>query len=773
MIRTPSGGVRPTFRIGLALIALAAASIAPADAGSISGMIRGPVGEGLPGAVVTVALPSGDEVAYGVTGTGGIFRIDGLAPGDYVIRADLPAFHFTSASDVAVSEDEVTRIVLTLASRTFRDTVGVGASAPEGTIESMELREAAARDLGEALADRPGIWKVRKGGIANDIVVRGLREDDVTLLIDGARVAGACPNRMDPPAFHLDSAEIERVDVADGAGVMTAAGGLGAVVNVTTRRPSPGFAAQASLAAGSWDMRNPSAVVSLGSDRAAVLAGGSWRSGAPYEDGAGRRFTELANYVQEAGDADAYEVATGWIRAYFAPSDGHEVSLSVAHQEAEDLLYPALLMDAAYDDTDRLVLGYSWEAPGDTIVTGLRTTVYATRVDHWMTDRLRASSSGASHGWSMGTMAETEVGGVTGEVEIGSFVVGVDAYRRSWNVWTAMAGMGYARQASLPDVDSEVLGVSARWSGEIGDATALDLGIRHDWMDAAADPAIANTDLYAAYHLTRRTERDDAVPSATARLRRSLGAGTTLTVGLSRTARPPDPRELFFALKRGAADWVGNPRLETPRATRAEVALDLQGIAGFIRASAWIDRVDDFITVYGQDRRTEVPGVPNLRARSWANVDARLWGISLHGSRAVSNRLVVRASADLVRGSHDPRAELGIRDGNLAEIPPLTGRLAVRWHRPGLFAELEGVAADRQDRIDHDLGETPTPGWTVVNAVAGWERGPWRLQLNLDNLLDRDYAEHFSFQRDPFRSGVILHEPGRSFTVTAGFRNSH
>jgi iron complex outermembrane recepter protein len=32
----------------------------------------------------------------------------------------------------------------------------------------------------------------------------------------------------------------------------------------------------------------------------------------------------------------------------------------------------------------------------------------------------------------------------------------------------------------------------------------------------------------------------------------------------------------------------------------------------------------------------------------------------------------------------------------------------------------------------------------------------------VDNLLDRFYYDHLSFQRDPYRSGVRIPEPGRT-----------
>jgi hypothetical protein len=41
-------------------------------------------------------------------------------------------------------------------------------SAPRDSLEAGAIRESGARDVGEALDGRPGIQKLRKGGIANE-----------------------------------------------------------------------------------------------------------------------------------------------------------------------------------------------------------------------------------------------------------------------------------------------------------------------------------------------------------------------------------------------------------------------------------------------------------------------------------------------------------------------------------------------------------------------------------------------------------------------------
>ena len=86
----------------------------------------------------------------------------------------------------------------------------------EDSLEVREVRESSAKDVGEALTKLSGVSKFRKGGIANEIVLRGFRRDNINVLIDDVRLHGACPNRMDPPEFHVDFSEVEKIEVIKG-----------------------------------------------------------------------------------------------------------------------------------------------------------------------------------------------------------------------------------------------------------------------------------------------------------------------------------------------------------------------------------------------------------------------------------------------------------------------------------------------------------------------------------------------------------------------------
>jgi iron complex outermembrane receptor protein len=524
------------------------------------------------------------------------------------------------------------------------------------------------------------------------------------------------------------------------------------------------------MVAGSWSMINPSATVSWGGEKFAILGGLSHRSSEPYEDGSGTIFTEGANYRPSSVQGiDAYDVDSAWTRLYFQPSDGHEIHLSYARQESGEVLYPTLMMDAAYDDTDRLVAGYRYDAGGG-LLRSLRATAYATRVDHWMVDSLRMTSDGAPRGWSMGTNATTRMIGGTVEAELGPVVVGLEAYTRNWDAWTEMARMGYMRQFSIPDVDLDALGLSARWSHRLANRTRVELGARVDRVSTAADSDLANTNLYFAYHGVTNTSRSDTEPSFSFSISQGLSSTLTLSGGVSRTVRSPDARERYFALRKMGGDWVGNPELAPPVATGAELGLTWNAGAGSLTAAAWTERVDDFILIYNQTRINMVPGVMNTRAMTYANVDAHVRGASVTGSAALSSRLSIAGSATYVRGTQDPVPELGISSTDLPEMPPLSARLALRWQNTRFFAEAEGIAAGKQDKVDADLNESPTPGWAVMNLKAGYSWSRWRVQAVFANVFDRTYHEHFSYLRNPYRSGYVLNEPGRNFAVTLGWR---
>lgn len=631
-----------------------------------------------------------------------------------------------------------------------------------GTEESLdirEIRETPARDVGEALKVIEGISSVRKGAIANDIVLRGFRRDNVNVFIDGARIYGACPNRMDPASFHIDFSEIQKISVKKGPFDVRNPGSLGGMVNIKTIAPERGMHFTANTFAGSYDDINTSLNTSYGGDNMSALFGYSYRYGLPYKDGDGNRITmqepfasSSNRYKDDEIDDKAYSIDTYWTKFGFNFEDMHKIKISYSRQEAEDVIYPYLLMDAVYDNTDRFNIAYEGKHFSG-LIDKVVAQFYYNRVKHDMTDWRRVSSIGWPDGYMMRTYAETYIyGGKIGldlNLGKGSLFLGIDHYMRNWDAETTFpTGV----QDSVPDVDVKNTGFYFEYDQELIEKLALTVGARFDHNQSKAGDDMSV--LYNEYHnLTGRKQNDDFV-SGNLQLSYIFDENALFFAGFGYSCRPPDPTERYFALVKPLAkpNWVGNPEIDFVK--NREFDLGVKYSENFFSGKAmfFFSDIEDYISVFN------VPGSVKS-AKSYRNVDATLYGGEINLQVLLPVNMSLQAGISYTRGRDDTF------DKPLSEIPPLQGRAAVRYDNSFCFYEIEGIFADRQHRIDSDLNEDKTPGWGIMNMKAGITYKKINIFGGINNIFDKTYFEHLSYQRDPFRNGTRVPEIGRSVYV--------
>jgi iron complex outermembrane receptor protein len=453
------------------------------------------------------------------------------------------------------------------------------------------------------------------------------------------------------------------------------------------------------------------------------------------------------------------------MRVDLAVKEAHGFQASATRQRAGTMMYPYLQMDATYDDADRLNLAYDYRNKRGP-VQAVRVQGYATRVDHSMTDQLRQTSTNMARAYSMATTATTATEGLKAEATFSGATAGVEVYRRGWNAETALAMMKYQPQYSIPDVTMTSVGVFAEYSRRLADSLTLDLGGRVDTTRSEADAAKANTALYLAYQGRSQTSATDTYPSGKVRLAYKAAESLTITGGLGHTARVADPQERFFALRRMGSDWVGNPFLVPATNTGVELGASWRIRRFFLNAVAHRDALSDTVGVYDQARVNSVPGVTNVSARSYRNVDATMTGAEVQAVVSITDRLFASGDVSYVQGRQAVNPAAGVDSEWLAEMPPTRSRVVLRYEqrvtRGSLFAEIEGIYSAQQSHVDTDLNESETPEYTLLNARVGGSFGRVRFSVGLSNLLDRTYTEHLSYQRDPFRTGAKIYEPGRN-----------
>lgn len=634
-------------------------------------------------------------------------------------------------------------------------------SPQEESLSIREVRESSARDMGEALKQVEGISYVRKGAIANDVVLRGFQKDNINVLVDGVRLHGACPSRMDPPSFHYDFAEIEQVTIIKGPYDLSNPGGLGGMIDARTKKPAKGFGGEVNLSYGSWNSINTSAFGSYGTDQYDGLLGYAYKYSDVPRSGDGKRLTRIYpaaspnRYKANALDSKAYEIHTGWGNFAVNPTDNSRSELSYTYQDADHILYPYLKMDADYDKMHRLNWVYRIKNISP-LLQDLKLQVYWDAVDHLMDDRFRFSSQISPRSYSMKTDATTQVYGAKLNAALavgpGTMKTGIDYYNRKWDAANQRAGyFGYRHLAMIPDVSIDNLGMFGEYELPLGSSFILKGGVRGDLTWAEANKT--NTLVAAGTH------RDFFDVSANLQLTFTPVKGLEIFTGIARGTRTPDQQELYLDVpvmtpSAAANYWHGNKNLESTVNHQADIGAKYSTERFYINASLFYSDLYEYINFYQ---------VPSTFEKSYQNIHASMWGAELGSQVSLDYDFFLRGAFSYVEGRNKSAGT------PLSEIPPLRGTVSLRFDNGTFFFEVLENLTREQDRVDSGLNETTTAGWATTDIKSGVNYHGFSLIVGISNLLDKQYFSHLSYARDPFQSGVKVPENGRYVHVSMGY----
>ena len=616
-------------------------------------------------------------------------------------------------------------------------------------ISKEEITEGAGKDTGEILEDKAGVWKLRKGAIANDIVIRGFQKSNLNFMIDEGRIYNACPNRMDPPLFHVDPSEIESVEVIKGPYDVENYGTLGGSVKIKTQKPTLGFKGRLSLKGGSFGYINPSLKLSYGKDPFFGMLGYSFQYSKPYVTGDGKPLTDYADYKEKFKDSTAFNINTLWLKGGYKRGKG-KLEVSYTAQKSRDILYPYLMMDAIENSMDRVSTKLN--------LKGIDINAYYSQVSHLMNNSKRNASM------FMETDARSETYGAKIRVKGKRLRAGLEVL--GW-LWDSKTTMGSSTQNTIPRVEFLDLGIFGEYSKRLSKNIGIKAGLRIDKTSMKADPEKANTDMYFTYHNTRKLNAEEIYPSGNVQIFYEPGKNLRIFGKLGHAFRSPDPQERFFALNRMGmmenryGDWVGNPNLKGTKNTEIDAGIEYKGGNFNIKASLFYSILTDFITVH-RVSAVNSTGIGN-KAKTYTNVNANIYGGEISGIFLISQNLFIDTNLSYTRGTKEKDPSRNIYDTDIAEIPPLKGRVALRYDKWKYFAQIETQFQATQDNVDSDLGEKKTPGWAIVNLKAGVKYKGINFLAGINNLFNKEYYQHLSYLRDPFSTGNKIPEPGRNY----------
>ncbi len=610
----------------------------------------------------------------------------------------------------------------------------------------------------EDLLDRvPGADFVQRANFAWEPAIRGLSGGQIGLIIDGMKVVGACIDKMDPSTSYVEVENLEKIELSKGGFDLSQASQIGGTINLVTQRPrfDQPFYADAEL--------NYSSAAKLRQGR---ISGGISRQNTSFRGSFS--YKEADSFSAGGG---ALISGSGFKKNNYKLSvtqridASHEFTASLLEDNAWDVGYPVLLMDATLAKAKIYSLSHMWK-PKLKFISKWETRAYTNRVDHWMSDFERdVQERTVMRAMNMPMFGKTRTTGGLSTLEMAHgrhhMELTLDAYQTMsfGDMWmfSIFDHIPDMYLLNLGDVRVHHGAVALDLTTLLGRGLTARMGLRfdHSPRDVRQKDAIAvlrghsgDVDLSQSYTLF----------GASFGLTRVLGSENLLRVSLANVGRLPTHIENYGHYVYNYVDgyfYTGNPNLKPERSTQAELGFERWTSNLILRGTLFGNYIRNYIVGRNDD---QFLGHEALRFRTYQNSSgALLFGGEVSGVFNFRTWLELTATASYTYGQN---LEL---DEPMYLIPPLTGWSSLRTMQDGWWSEVEVRMAMPQNRVARILAnEDGTDGYFIVNLRGGVSLNPdMELKAGMNNLFDVYYHKHLSYGNLP--------NPGRDLYLTISY----
>ena len=613
------------------------------------------------------------------------------------------------------------------------------------------VKAAPVSDGGELLQSVSGVSAVRMGGRALDPIIRGQKETQLNILLDGAYIHGGCPNRMDPPTAYTSVDSYDRVTVIKGnRTVVYGGGGSGGTVLFERDWPmidEKGYNAELSGSyRGNGEQWELGADLVAGSDdgyiRFIAHKGGSEN----YDDGAG-------NEVESKYDSKSNAILAG-VRL------GANTTLQASFEKVdeEDVLFPGAQMDSPYAEAEnaRIKLEHQFTQGA---LRQLKIEAYQSDVIHLMENSMMSSPS-SSDTEGMRIVLDANAADI-------DWTFGADIQNNDRTAVAYMKMNGMAAFSQWPGVSIDQTGFFVEGEKALGRDDVLKAGLRYDRVKASASRTDETFGMatpasrYAAVNGTTDTDsNEDNIGGFTSWTHR-LNDQYTIETTLSRSVRTADATERYVAKTAGATPWIGNPQLDPEKHHQLEAVLESDKGALNWTLTGWYNRVDDYILRF-----------KSAGTEQYKNVDATLYGVEAGLSYQLTDTLQLGSSLAWLEGENTSD------DTKLSRISPLELSTSLDYQKQQWKAGVEWKLVAQQNDVclssDACGGQDvrQTPGYGLVNLHGEYTtNNGFVIAMGVDNLFDKDYTLHESRDYVLDSDPVQVAEPGQNIwlRVSASF----
>ncbi|MGM0630237.1 MAG: TonB-dependent copper receptor [Pseudomonadota bacterium] len=633
-------------------------------------------------------------------------------------------------------------------------------SPSEWVVDSKQPRQPLpAHDAGDFLKSLAGFSATRKGGASSDPLFRGMGAGRLTIVNDGQMLQGGCSSRMDPPTAYITPQSYDSVTIIKGPQTVLFAGSAASIhfEREDTVFDSPEFTGYLNATAAQYGRLNTTADLTWGAKQGYIRVNASGATADDYEDGSGNSIN--SQYERWSGDIDL-----AW-----TPSQQQRLMLKLGTSDGE-AAYADRSMDGVLFDRESVALNYQWQ-PAKGKLEELSVNTYFNTIDHVMdnyslrdfTPSMMMPNPTARNPdrYSRGLKIATE----WQLTASGYLKAGIEHNESSHRdrMSKDQFNMPFETLDRVDDAFIEQDGVYAEYRHNLTKQWRLVSGYRLDkWSMTDKRLSIMSVSAPSQPNPTANETRNNDLNSGFLRLEKQLENGYWY-VGWGQSERFPDYWEA-----------IGNNR-QSPTSISAfytdaetnqqwDAGLDIGSEKWQLDASIFYSQVDDFILLQ--------QGMM-MQSDTVRNVNARTWGGETTLSYQLTQPWSVSAALAITRGTNITD------DRYLPQQPADELRIASDYRHNQLTYSLLWRLVDKQERtavnqgnvIGYDLGDSP--GYGVLSANIDWKIDPkWQLSLGIDNILDKNYAEHLSRSAasiSGYQQIDKVNEPGRTIWLQTNY----
>ncbi|HPT20668.1 MAG TPA: TonB-dependent receptor [Bacteroidales bacterium] len=706
------------------------------------------------------------------------------------IKGDLQQDFILSSQDIPLGEIEVSSLRI---NRQVKEL-----PIPLAVVSSNRYQKLSSMTLSNVLAAEPGVAMGSDGVWATNVNIRGLGESRLVTLIDGNRVETATD--LTASLSMVDVNDIERVEVIKGAqSSLYGTGAMGGIVNIITKdghfsgKPYISGNVTSGFASAN-DLITEHADINTGSDRWYLRVSGT------YSDADDIRTPE--------GTLPNSQFTTNNVTAKFGfkPSANHLLKIQYQNNWSKNVGIPGGEAfpgpaEATYTDISRQLISASYEISNITDrLSSLKLSYFnqyiqrdVAMIPNTVTETPIAAGIQRITPQLVSPIGDHMTNGAQLQstwnfADNNTLIAGVDVWSRNLktertkiilnevinNAGTVVKTNNIVRgETPIPESSFGSAGVFLQDEAHLlNDKLTLIIGGRLDGIHVEneqsydVDYLIVNgvrNDSPANQRITfEKGSENDMSWSANTGMLYKLDKNIDLSLNLARSFRSPSLEERFKYIDLGNYVRLGDPNLDPESGYSADLGLRVWKPKFSFQIDGFVNRISNMIVespgefVYTLNTGVDQGTTDTIPAYINSNVSkALLYGLDFSLQYNVYSDLVLFGSGSFVRG-RDTEA-----DEDLPQIPPLSGRLGLRYICQGIgSAEVAVAGAARQDKIAE--GEKETGGYARLDLALSSARinvGPTKLQLfaGIDNITDRSYTNHLSTNR-----GSISIEPGRN-----------